>query len=321
MKIDNLISFADFLTRPVNLVLGGIFAVLIVVTIIFYAARTVKGPTKLIKELIERTLSWWMILLGFTVTIFFSRFIATIALGFLAFVAFRELTSRLNLRMADRRTLLWCYLAIPFQFYTAYVEWYGMFIIFIPVVMFIGLSMRSVAHGDVKGITASLGIIHWSAMLTIFSLSHLAYILSFPEKSGFEAGNGGIILWLVLITECNDIFQFTWGKLLGKHKIIPTVSPNKTVEGFVGGMISTIILGYFLSFLLPLSALQSSILALILAFSGFMGDVTVSAIKRDLGIKDMGSVIPGHGGIMDRIDSLAFNAMICFHLIKYWSFA
>ncbi|WP_408095936.1 phosphatidate cytidylyltransferase [Peredibacter sp. HCB2-198] len=320
MNLDNLLSFAEFLTPPVNMVLGGIFAVLIVVTLAFYLARAMKGPTKLIKELIERTLSWWMILVGFTVTIFFSRFFATIALGFLAFVAFRELTSRLNLRMSDRRTLLWCYLAIPFQFFTAYIEWYGMFIIFIPVIMFVGLAMRSVAHGDVKGITASLGIIHWSAMLTIFSLSHLAYMLSLPEKTGYTAGNGGMILWLVLITECNDIFQFTWGKLFGKHKILPSVSPNKTVEGFLGGVISTVALGYALSFLLPIDSMKAAILSLILAFAGFMGDVTVSAIKRDLGIKDMGSTIPGHGGIMDRIDSLAFNALICFHLIRYWSY-
>jgi phosphatidate cytidylyltransferase len=320
MNLEKLLSFAEFLTPPVNMVLGGIFGVLILVTLAFYVVKVVKGSGKLINELIERTLSWWMILVGFAVTIFFSRFFATIALGFLAFVAFRELTSRLNLRMSDRRTLLWCYLAIPFQFFTAYIEWYGMFIIFIPVIMFIGLSMRSVAHGDVKGITASLGIIHWSAMLTIFSLSHLAYMLSLPEKAGFEAGNGGIILWLVLITECNDIFQFTWGKLFGKHKILPSVSPNKTVEGFVGGMISTIALGYFLSFLLPIDAYKAAILSAILAFSGFMGDVTISAIKRDLGIKDMGSSIPGHGGVMDRVDSLAFNAMVCFHLIRYWSY-
>lgn len=318
--MSSILAFAEFLTPPVTKVLGGIFALLILVTISFYAARAMKGPTKLIKELIERTLSWWMILVGFTLTVFFSRFFATIALGFLAFVAFRELSSRLNLRLSDRRTLLWCYLAIPFQFACAYIEWYGMFIIFIPVVMFIGLNMRGVAQGDVKGITASLGIIHWAMMLTVFSLSHMAYMLALPEKPDYVAGNGGMILWLVLVTELNDIFQFTWGKTFGKHKILPSVSPNKTVEGFAGGFISTIIIGYFLSFLLPIPAEKAAILAGVLAFTGFMGDVTVSAIKRDLGIKDMGSAIPGHGGVMDRVDSLAFNSMVCFHLIRYWSY-
>lgn len=317
--MNHILSFAEFLTPEVSRVLGGIFAALIVVTAIFYGARAIKGSTKLISELIERTLSWWMIVAGFTITIFFSRFFATIALGFVAFVAFRELTSRLNLRMSDRRTLLWCYISIPFQFFLAYIEWYGMFIIFIPVIMFITLNARAVAQGDVKGITASLGIIHWASMLTIFSLSHIAYMLALPEIEGYSAGNGGMVLWLVLVTELNDIFQFTWGKTLGKHKILPSVSPNKTVEGFVGGLISSTIVGYLLSYLLPVEAPKAALLAAVMAFTGFMGDVTVSAIKRDVGVKDMGSSIPGHGGVMDRIDSLAFNSLVCFHLIRYWT--
>lgn len=317
--MNHILSFAEFMTPEVSKVLGGIFAALIIVTSVFYGARSIKGRTKLISELIERTLSWWMIVAGFTVTIFFSRFFATIALGFVAFVAFRELTSRLNLRMSDRRTLLWCYISIPFQFFLAYIEWYGMFIIFIPVIMFITLNARAVAQGDVKGITASLGIIHWASMLTIFSMSHIAYMLALPEIQGYTAGNGGMVLWLVLVTELNDIFQFTWGKTLGKHKILPSVSPNKTVEGFVGGLVSSTIVGYFLSFLLPVDAPKAAILAAVMAFTGFMGDVTVSAIKRDIGIKDMGSTIPGHGGVMDRIDSLAFNSLVCFHLIRYWT--
>lgn len=317
--IAEFIKSADFLTEPVLKVLGGMFATLILVTAAFYLARLIKGKTKLIDELIERTHSWWIIVLGFTTTIFYSRLFATIALGFLAFVAFRELTSRLNLRQSDRRTLLWCFLTIPFQFFLAYTEWYGMFIIFIPVIMFIFLNMRSVAQGDVKGITASMGTIHWASMLTIFSISHIAYMLGLPEQAGYEAGNGGMVLWLVLITELNDICQFTWGKIFGKHKIIPSVSPNKTVEGFVGGLISTALIGYGLSFLLPISSDKVIILSCLMAFTGFMGDVTVSAIKRDLGIKDMGSSIPGHGGVMDRVDSLAFNSLVCFHLIRYWS--
>lgn len=314
-----ILDFAEFLTPPVRQVLGGIFATLLIVTAAFYVARSIRGNTKLINELIERTLSWWMIVIGFAVTIFFSRFFATIALGFVAFVAFRELTSRLNLRLSDRRTLLWCYLSIPFQFFFAYTDNYNLFIIFIPVIMFVSLNARAVAQGDVKGITTSLGVIHWAAMLTIFSMSHIAYMLSLPEGPSYTAGNGGMVLWLVLITELNDIFQFTWGKLFGKHKILPSVSPNKTVEGFVGGLISTVIIGYGLSFLLPIESIWSGVLAGILAFTGFMGDVTVSAIKRDLGIKDMGSTIPGHGGVMDRIDSLAFNSLVCFHLIKHWA--
>lgn len=320
MNFSGILNFAEFLTPQVLRVLGGIFGLLILLTVAFHVAKKIKGPTKLIDELITRTYSWWAIFIGFTGAIFLSRFIATIALAFLSFVAFRELSSNLNLRLADRRPLFWCYLAIPFQFMTAYIGWYGMFIIFIPVIMFVGLNMINVAVGYTKGITASMGIIHWTAMLTIFSLSHMAYMLSFPPLAGYEAGNGGMLLWLILITSLNDVFQFTWGKTFGKRKILPTVSPNKTLEGLVGGILTTTLLGWSLHSLLPIGPSKAAILACLLAFSGFMGDVTISAVKRDLGLKDMGSSIPGHGGIMDRVDSLAFNSLICFHLIRYWSY-
>src|SRR5438105_2579153 len=130
-------------------------------------------------------------------------------------------------------------------------------------------------------------------MLTVFSLSHLAYLLSLPQLPGFSAGGRGLLLFIVFLTEINDVFQFTWGKLLGRHKIIPKISPNKTWEGFVGGMISTTIIGYFLRFLTPMNGLESLVVSFLVAFSGFVGDVVVSAVKRDIGLKDTGNVIPG----------------------------
>ena len=115
----------------------------------------------------------------------------------------------------------------------------------------------------------------------------------------------------------NDIMQFIWGKLLGRHKILPKVSPNKTWEGFLGGVISTTVIGYFLGFLTPLSAPNVILVSALIAIAGFSGDVVISAIKRDKGIKDMGNSIPGHGGVFDRIDSLAYTAPVFFHLVYY----
>lgn len=260
-------------------------------------------------------------ILIFTLVIFINREVATIGIALLSLIAFRELSSNLNLRNTDRRSLLWCYIAIPFQFMAAYTQYYGFFVIFIPVIMYLFLTLRTVSSGDVQNITRSLGMIHWSVMLTVFSFSHLAYILSLPPKEGFTAGNGGMILFIVLITEVNDVYQFTCGKLFGKNKIIPTVSPNKTIEGFVGGLILTTITGYFLNFLLPVNTDKTIILTILLCVVGFGGDITLSAVKREHKIKDMGTSIPGHGGMMDRLDSLAFTTIAFFYLMRYWSFA
>jgi phosphatidate cytidylyltransferase len=148
----------------------------------------------------------------------------------------------------------------------------------------------------------------------------MAYLLSLPEISGFQSGGRGLLLFLVFLTEINDVMQFTWGKLLGKHKIIPKVSPNKTWEGFIGGVISTTAIGYFLAFLTPLTTPQVLFVSFMLAVSGFIGDVVFSSVKRDIGVKDMGNSIPGHGGVLDRIDSLAYTAPVFFHLVYYMAY-
>lgn len=319
--MEKLFSMADYLSPEVLKVLGSIYLLITVLSIIFYSVKTIKGESKLINELIDRTRSWWVMLLIFTGVIFINRELATIGIALLSLIAFRELSSNLNLRQSDRRTLLWCYVAIPFQFMAAYTQYYSFFVIFIPVIMYIFLTFRTVAKGDIENITRSLGAIHWTIMLTIFSFSHLAYILSFPPREGFTAGNGGMILFIVLITELNDVFQFTSGKLFGKNKIIPSVSPNKTVEGFLGGLILTTITAYFLRFLLPINTDKTIILTILLCIVGFSGDITLSAVKREHKIKDMGTSIPGHGGMMDRLDSLAFTSITFFYLIRYWSYA
>ena len=234
--------------------------------------------------------------------VFISYNISYFFLAFLSFIAFRELYSVLGFREADRGALFWGILAIPIQYYLAYLAWYGAFIIFIPVVMFLVLPLRLVLKGDTHGITKSMALLQWILMLSVFGISHLAYLLSLPELPGFSSGGRGLLLFLVFLTEINDVMQFIWGKLLGRHKILPKISP---------------VIGYFLGFLTPLSAPNVILVSALIAIAGFSGDVVISAIKRDKGIKDMGNSIPGHGGVFDRIDSLAYTAPVFFHLVYY----
>jgi phosphatidate cytidylyltransferase len=155
-------------------------------------------------------------------------------------------------------------------------------------------------------------------MTMVFSISHVAYLLVLPAVAGSRAGGAGLLLYLVFLTQANDVAQFLWGKSLGKNKIVPSVSPNKTWEGFLGGVGTTTVLAALLSGLLtPLSVPQSLLAGILIATAGFVGDVTISAVKRDIGVKDSGSLLPGHGGIMDRIDSLTYTAPLFFHFIYY----
>lgn len=305
-------TLSDELIIVISLIIG----LLVTASLILFLVKKISPKTN-ISELAARTRSWWIMAGMFIGAVFISYNISYFFLAFLSFIAFRELYSVLGFREADRGALFWGILSIPIQYYLAYLAWYGAFIIFIPVVMFLVLPLRLVLKGDTHGITKSMALLQWILMLSVFGISHLAYLLSLPELPGFSSGGRGLLLFLVFLTEINDIMQFIWGKLLGRHKILPKVSPNKTWEGFLGGVISTTVIGYFLGFLTPLSAPNVILVSALLAIAGFSGDVVISAIKRDKGIKDMGNNIPGHGGVFDRIDSLSYTAPVFFHLVYY----
>ena len=305
-------TLSDELIIVISLIIG----LLVTASLILFLVKKISPKTN-ISELAARTRSWWIMAGMFIGAVFISYNISYFFLAFLSFIAFRELYSVLGFREADRGALFWGILSIPIQYYLAYLAWYGAFIIFIPVVMFLVLPLRLVLKGDTHGITKSMALLQWILMLSVFGISHLAYLLSLPELPGFSSGGRGLLLFLVFLTEINDIMQFIWGKLLGRHKILPKVSPNKTWEGFLGGVISTTVIGYFLGFLTPLSAPNVILVSALLAIAGFSGDVVISAIKRDKGIKDLGISIPGHGGVFDRIDSLSYTAPVFFHLVYY----
>jgi phosphatidate cytidylyltransferase len=314
-----ILDVTSLLGNGLLLVITIIFGVLVFASILIFALSRLK-PKHNFSELKSRTRSWWVMATIFILTTLLNTNLSYIALAFLSFTAFRELYSLLDLRTSDRRAIFWALLAIPIQFYLAYIAWYGAYIIFIPVVMFLILPLRLVLKGDTNGIIKSMSTLQWTLMLTVFGLSHLAYLLSLPRIEGFEAGGRGLLLFLVFLTEINDVLQFIWGKLLGENKVIPKVSPNKTWEGLIGGLLCTSVVGYFLAFITPFTPLEAAAVSFLIAFSGFIGDVVMSAIKRDIGVKDTGSTIPGHGGILDRIDSLAYTAPVFFHLTYYLKF-
>ncbi|MCK5719020.1 MAG: phosphatidate cytidylyltransferase [Thiomargarita sp.] len=297
--------------------LVGLYGILIIASLIIaFLKKTV--AEKSYTELTQRVKSWWVMVTVFTLAMLLSRNISLMFFGFISFLALKEYFSIIPTRRADRRILFWAYLAIPIQYYLVSIEWYGLFIIFIPVYVFLFLPMRMVIIGETKNFLHAAGTLHWGLMTLVFSMSHLAYLLVLPPLDNFKAGGVGLVLFLVFLTQFNDVSQYVWGKMLGKYKIIPKVSPNKTWEGFLGGVLTTTILSVLLAGLLtPLSFKMAIAAGLIISITGFIGDVIISAVKRDIGVKDSGNLLPGHGGILDRIDSLTYTAPLFFHFIYY----
>ena len=315
----------DKLIENIN-ISGEIQIVIFIILAILVFSSIVLGiwglfsKSKMLTELKTRTKSWWIMCTLFITATIISNVITYVCIGFLSFAALREFYSVIKLRKSDRAGMLWCYLAIPVQYYLAYRGWYELFIVFIPVFMFVWIPFILVLQGETKMLMSSMAGLPTSLMLCVFGLSHMAYLISLPEIDGFSAGGKGLLLFLIFITQINDVMQFIWGKLIGKHKILPKISPNKTWGGFIGGLISSVFIGYLMSFLTPLNHWQVIVVSFFIAGVGFVGDVVVSAIKRDMGVKDMGQAIPGHGGVLDRIDSLALTTPIFFHLVYFFSY-
>ncbi|WP_104402587.1 phosphatidate cytidylyltransferase [Vibrio penaeicida] len=279
--------------------------------------KKLKHPEKDYTELSQRITSWWWIIGLVFFVLILSKNAAIAFFGFVSFLALKEFLSIIPTRLTDRRVILWAYIAIPLQYLWVGYEWYGMFLIFIPVYVFLFLPMRMVLLGETKGFIHSAGVLHWAMMLTVLCISHIAYLLVLPVKN-VDAGHIGPILFLLFMTQLNDVSQYVWGKSFGKRKIVPKVSPNKTWEGFIGGVATISLMSAAIApFLTPFSHAQGLLAGALIALSGFVGDLVISSVKRDLQIKDSGTLIPGHGGILDRLDSLTFTSPLFFHLLYY----
>lgn len=319
MDVSFLYTENSLLTLEVIIILSIIFMIT-ALSLTLYWIIGLFTPSPMIEKLKISTWSWLAMFLIFVLAVFLNAYVATATLAMCSIMAFRELSSTVTLRKCDRSLLKWCYLAILVQYYLACTARYEVFIVFIPVFVFIFLPIRAVIQGETQKVTQSLSVLQWIMMLTVFSFSHIAFLIhqdwnQLSDRGTFNAGNGGLVLFLIFLTQINDIAQYFSGNYFGKHKIVPAVSPNKTWEGFIGGMIVTTITGGAIHFLTPFSVGMAMGVAFLMSIMGFFGDVAISAIKRDYGLKDLGSMIPGHGGIMDRLDSLVFTSLFFAQII------
>lgn len=280
------------------------------------------------QNLRARLWTWWIITGLLTAVLLLGTLPTLILFGIISFLALKEYLTMIPTRRVDRAILLWAYLSIPIQYYLIGIEWYGLFIIFIPIYLFLSLPAFMVMRGETDGFLRAAGTLHWGVMLAVFAISHAAYLLEgLPAETGAARFVGGeLLLYLLILTALNDVLQYTAGKLMGgkifrSWRPARTVSPNKTWEGVIGGLLGTIFFGGLLSiFLTPIHPLHGLMLGGILSIAGLLGDLTISALKRDIGLKDSGTLLPGHGGMLDRVDSLVFTAPLFLHIVRYLYF-
>ena len=271
-----------------------------------------------IDNLNARTRAWWKMCAIFALTLLIGQIGTLILFALLSLLALREYITLIPTRRGDHRTLIWTFFVItPLQYYLIGIQWYGFFAIMIPAVVFLFIPTRIAMTGDTEHFLERAAKIQFGIMICLYCLSYAPALLML-RIPGFEGHDARLLFYLVLVAQMADVLKYTWGKLFGRHKIVPHVSPNKTWEGFLGGVLTATALGSALWWITPFTPLQAAGMSLVIALLGAAGGLVMSAIKRDAQVKDFGAMIEGHGGILDRIDSLCFAAPIFFHLVRYF---
>ncbi|MFT4002323.1 MAG: phosphatidate cytidylyltransferase [Rhizobium sp.] len=304
----------------IHLVLG-IFGVLVVASVIGYVLEkrlSPDGSNAAIENLNARIKAWWVMVVLIGIAFVAGRAGVILLFAFCSFAALREFVTLINTKRADHWALAAAFfVALPVQYYLLWAEQYGIYSIFIPVYAFLFMPIIAVLRGDTERFLVRIAEVQWALMICVFCASHVPALLTL-HIPGYEGRNVLLIAFLVIVVQLSDVLQYVWGKLFGKTKIAPRLSPSKTVEGFVGGVISASLIGAALWWVTPFTPLQAGLLAFVITLMGFFGGLVMSAIKRDRGVKDWGNLIEGHGGLIDRLDSVVFSAPIFFHLVRFW---
>lgn len=299
-------------------IFSGLFLFLFIATVIGRILASAKGETATITNLNSRINAWWVMCLIAAVAISIGTIGSVILFALISFLALRELITLTPTHRGDHEALFWCFFVIlPIQYLLVGIQWYNLMAIFIPVYAFLLIPTRMVLSGDTRHFLERMAKVQWSVMIAIYCLSYAPALLMLPIE-GYEGQNIALLLFLMIVVQVSDVMQYVFGKLFGKRAIVPKLSPNKTIEGFFGGILSASLIGMLLWWATPFSWWAAFLLSLAITLAGFAGGLCMSAIKRDSGVKDFGTMIEGHGGMMDRMDSLCFAAPIFFHLIRFF---
>ncbi len=299
---------------------GGIFSVLLFATAIAETLRwRLRGRiSPVVDNLVARIRAWWVMAALVGVAFALGRVGVIVLFALVSLFALREFITLTPTRRGDYYALLLAfYVVLPAQYWLVHIDWYGMYTLLIPVYAFLLLPIMSALGGDTTRFLERTAKVQWGLMISVFCISHVPALINL-QIPGYEGRNLLLIAFLVIVVQSSDVLQYVWGKLAGRRLVAPSLSPSKTWEGLVGGVASATALGAALWWITPFTVWQAALLALVINLMGFLGGLVMSAIKRDRGVKDWGHSIEGHGGVLDRLDSVCFAAPVFFHFIRYW---
>jgi phosphatidate cytidylyltransferase len=300
---------------------GAVLALLVVASIAGWVlSRRITGGAgrATVENINARIRAWWMMALLFVIGVATGTVGSILLFSLISFLALREFVTLAPTRPGDHRELFWCFFVVPpLQYYLIWIQWYGLFSILIPVYVSIFLAIRTALAGDTERFLERTAINQWGIMICVYFVSYVPALLMIRIPA-YENQNAKLMFFLVLVVELSDVLQYVWGKSIGRRPVAPSISPNKTWEGLVGGIVCATAIGTAIWWATPFTPGAAAVMAFVITIMGFAGGLIMSAIKRDRGVKDYGAMIEGHGGVLDRIDSLCFAAPVFFHLTRFF---
>jgi phosphatidate cytidylyltransferase len=300
---------------------GAVLALLVTATAVGAGLKryvTAPDARAMVDNINARIRAWWVMALVFMASVTTGRVGSILLFSAISLLALREFATLAPTARGDHRALLWCFFVVtPLEYFLIWIGWYGLFAILIPVYVSMFLAIRTAVAGDTDRYLQRTATTQWALLICVYFVSYVPALLML-RIPGYDGRNAALIFFLVLVVQLSDVLQYVWGKTMGSRPIAPSVSPHKTWEGFIGGVLSATAAGTAIWWATPFAPAQAAAIALVIALMGFAGGLVMSAIKRDLGVKDYGSLIPGHGGVLDRIDSLCFAAPVFFHITRFF---
>jgi phosphatidate cytidylyltransferase len=284
----------------------------------FLQRRTDSGlDPAMVESFRTRIRAWWILLTVLAAAFLIGKGATVFLFWAVSFWAFREFITLTPTRPADHRTLFCVFLfCTPAQFILVWLDQYQLYSILIPVYAFLLIPAAIALSGDSKRFLERTAKIQAGLLICIYCLSYAPALLTLKIN---PPRNVSLLFFFILMVQLGDVFQYAWSQLPSKHAIVPTINPSKTWEGLLGGTATAALLGAALYWATPFPPWMAALMSLVVALMGAAGSLTMSAIKRDRGVKDYGTLVEGHGGVLDRIDSICFAAPVFFHFTLYFT--
>jgi phosphatidate cytidylyltransferase len=304
---------------------GGVLALLCIASAVVYGLkrRTDSGLDAAVIETFRRRVRAWWVLCTLLAAAFFIHPTATVVLfGLISFWALREFITLTPTRPGDHRTLFWVFfLCTPAQFVLVGMNLYPIYSILIPVYAFLLIPALIAISGDSKRFLERTAKIQVGLLICVYCLSYAPALLTLKLPDDTAGSNPRLLFFFVLMVQLSDSFQYAWSQIPNRHVIAPTISPTRTWEGLLGGAASATLIGAALYWATPFQGQywwMAAAMSAVISLMAFAGGITMSAIKRDRGVTDYGTLVEGHGGVLDRIDSICFAAPVFFHFTRFW---